>query len=143
MEWINEAGKVAGSISAILALLALILFKPIKAHIKGKQDKKRRELKQRYEMELEDRETAAEFRREMRDGMNACRRLTSITWPRDGARVPKKKCFARCTKAIGRKAAITCRSIMKKKYCDWTANPATRPPKAHKHRAFLFLSEND
>ena len=70
MEWINEAGKVAGSISAILALLALILFKPIKAHIKVKQDKKRRELKQRYEMELEDRETAAEFRREMRDGMN-------------------------------------------------------------------------
>ena len=30
MEWINEAGKIAGSISAILALLALILIKPIR-----------------------------------------------------------------------------------------------------------------
>lgn len=38
MEWINEAGKIAGSISAILALLALILIKPIRKSIKSRKD---------------------------------------------------------------------------------------------------------
>lgn len=32
-EIINDAGKIAGSISAIIALLTLVLWKPIRAHI--------------------------------------------------------------------------------------------------------------
>lgn len=32
-EWINSGGKIAGSISAILALLALVLINPIKRQI--------------------------------------------------------------------------------------------------------------
>ena len=34
MDWINNAGKLAGSISAVIALLTLVLFKPIKNAIK-------------------------------------------------------------------------------------------------------------
>lgn len=37
MEWINEAGKIAGSISAILALAALVLFKPIKSRMERRE----------------------------------------------------------------------------------------------------------
>lgn len=42
-EWINSGGKIAGSISAILALLALVLINPIKRQIaKRKAEKKQR-----------------------------------------------------------------------------------------------------
>ena len=42
MEQINEWGVIAGSISAILGLLALILFNPIKKRIQQKRDAKRK-----------------------------------------------------------------------------------------------------
>ena len=40
MDWINNAGKLAGSVSAILALLALVLFRPIKAAIQKRRAEK-------------------------------------------------------------------------------------------------------
>lgn len=41
MEQINELGKIAGSITAILGLLALILFNPIKCRVQARRDEKR------------------------------------------------------------------------------------------------------
>ena len=38
MDWINNAGKLAGSISAVIALLTLLLFKPIKNAIKKRRE---------------------------------------------------------------------------------------------------------
>lgn len=38
MDWINNAGKLAGSISAVIALLTLVLFKPIKNSIKKRRE---------------------------------------------------------------------------------------------------------
>ena len=38
MDWINNAGKLAGSISAVIALLTLVLFKPIKNPIKKRRE---------------------------------------------------------------------------------------------------------
>lgn len=46
-EWINSSGKIAGSISAILALLALVLINPIKRQIA----KRKAEQKQRAEFQ--------------------------------------------------------------------------------------------
>lgn len=40
MDWINNAGKLAGSVSAIIALLALVLFRPIKTAIQKRRDEK-------------------------------------------------------------------------------------------------------
>ena len=41
-EQINELGKIASSVSAIIALLALLLFNPIKKFIKRKRDERRK-----------------------------------------------------------------------------------------------------
>lgn len=38
MEWINKIGKVAGSISAILALAALVLVGPLRKRAKKRED---------------------------------------------------------------------------------------------------------
>ena len=38
MYWINNACKLAGSISAVIALLTLVLFKPIKNAIKKRRE---------------------------------------------------------------------------------------------------------
>lgn len=40
MDWINNAGKLAGSISAIIALLGLLLFKPMRAAAKKRREEK-------------------------------------------------------------------------------------------------------
>ena len=40
MEWIIEAGKVAGALSAIIALISLLLYKPV---IKPRLEKRRKE----------------------------------------------------------------------------------------------------
>lgn len=50
MDWINNAGKLAGSVSAILALIALVLLKPIKASVKKRQDEKTAQ--QRFQAEV-------------------------------------------------------------------------------------------
>lgn len=50
MERINELGKIAGSISAILALLALVLFNPIKRRIKARKEEKQEQASFRKEV---------------------------------------------------------------------------------------------
>lgn len=40
MDWINNAGKLAGSISAVIALLTLVLFRPIKTAAQKRRDEK-------------------------------------------------------------------------------------------------------
>ena len=50
MDWINNAGKLAGSVSAILALMALVLLKPIKAGVKKRRDEKTAQ--QRFQAEV-------------------------------------------------------------------------------------------
>lgn len=69
MEIINDAGKLAGSISAILALLALILFNPIKSKIQQKREEVRKAKEKRFAAEAEARDEAAAFREEMRAAM--------------------------------------------------------------------------
>jgi hypothetical protein len=69
MEQINEWGGVAGSISAILGLLALILFNPIKRYIQRKRDERKKAKEKRLREEQAAREDAAAFRKEMRAAM--------------------------------------------------------------------------
>ena len=69
MEIINDAGKLAGSISAILGLLALILFNPIKNKIRAKREELRKAKEKRFAAEAAAREEAAAFREEMRAAM--------------------------------------------------------------------------
>lgn len=67
MEQINEWGGIAGSISAILGLLALILFNPIKKRIQQKRDAKRKAKEEWLKTEKAAQEEAAAFRKEMRE----------------------------------------------------------------------------
>lgn len=69
MEQINEWGGVAGSISAILGLLALILFNPIKRYIQRKREERKKAKEKRLREEQAAREDAAAFRKEMRAAM--------------------------------------------------------------------------
>lgn len=69
MEQINEWGKAAGSISAILALLALILFNPIKRYIQRKREEHKKAKEKRLHEERAVREDEAAFRKEMRAAM--------------------------------------------------------------------------
>lgn len=50
MDWINNVGKAAGSISAILALLALALFRPIKTAVQKRRDEKAAQ--QKFQVEV-------------------------------------------------------------------------------------------
>lgn len=70
MEQINELGKVAGSISAILALLALILFNPIKRYIQQKREERRKAKEEHRKAERAAREEEAAFRKEMREALS-------------------------------------------------------------------------
>ena len=67
MEQINELGKVAGSLSAILGLLALLLFDPIKSHIKKKREERRKA-----------KEEDAAFRKEMREALSKINETLSL-----------------------------------------------------------------
>ena len=67
MEQISEWGGIAGSISAILGLLALILFNPIKKRIQQKRDAKRKAKEEWLKTEKAAQEEAAAFRKEMRE----------------------------------------------------------------------------
>lgn len=69
MQQINELGAVAGSISAILALLALILFNPIKRYIQRKREERKKLKEERLKAEQAARDDAAAFRKEMREAM--------------------------------------------------------------------------
>ena len=46
MQFLDNAGKVAGSISAILALLGLVFFTPVKKRIKARKAKKAEAVKE-------------------------------------------------------------------------------------------------
>ncbi|MBO5187250.1 MAG: hypothetical protein J6B91_09445 [Prevotella sp.] len=67
MEQINEFGKVAGSLSAILGLLALLLFNPIKNHVKKKREERRKA-----------QEEDAAFRKEMREALGKINETLSL-----------------------------------------------------------------
>lgn len=67
MEQINEFGKVAGSLSAILGLLALLLFNPIKSHVKKKREERRKA-----------QEEAAAFRKEIRETLGRINETLSL-----------------------------------------------------------------
>lgn len=69
MEQINELGRIAGSISAILALLALVLFNPIKRRIQQKREEHRKAKEKQLKAEQAARDDAAAFRKEMREAM--------------------------------------------------------------------------
>jgi len=67
MEQINEFGKVAGSLSAILGLLALLLFNPIKNRVKKKREERRKA-----------QEEDAAFRKEMREALGKINETLSL-----------------------------------------------------------------
>lgn len=69
MDTINDMGKLAGSISTILGLLALILFNPIKSKIQKKREEVRKAKEKRFAAEAAARDEAAAFREEMREAM--------------------------------------------------------------------------
>lgn len=69
MEQINEWGGIAGSLSAIFGLLALILFNPIKRYIQRKREEHKKLKEERLRAERAARDDAAAFRKEMRDAM--------------------------------------------------------------------------
>lgn len=66
---INDTGKLAASISAIIALLALVLFNPIKSRIQRKREALRKAKEERKKAEAAAREEAAAFRREVREAL--------------------------------------------------------------------------
>ena len=70
MNILDEAAKVAGSITTILALLALVCFNPIKNWIKAKREKKAKEKAAQKEADDKEREEAANFRKEVRQSIN-------------------------------------------------------------------------
>lgn len=69
MEQINEWGEIAGSISAFLGLLAIILFNPIKRYIQRKREEHKKLKEERLKEERAAREDEAAFRKEMRTAM--------------------------------------------------------------------------
>lgn len=69
MEQINEWGGIAGSISAILGLLAIVLFNPIKRYIQRKREERKKLKEERLKAERAAREDEAAFRKEMRAAM--------------------------------------------------------------------------
>lgn len=70
MEQINEWGGIAGSLSAIFGLLALILFNPIKRCIQRKREERKRLKEERLKAEKAAQEEAAAFRKEMREALS-------------------------------------------------------------------------
>ena len=70
MEQINEWGGIAGSISAIIGLLALILFNPIKRYVHRKREERRKAKNERLNEKKAAQEEAAAFRKEMREALS-------------------------------------------------------------------------
>lgn len=80
MEQINEWGSVAGSISAIIGLLALLLFNPLKRRIQQKRNERKKTKAERLKADQEAREDEASFRKEMRKAMSEINsRLATLT----------------------------------------------------------------
>lgn len=70
MDVLDKAGQVAGSITTILALLALVLFNPIKNWMKAKREKRSRESARQRAMDEQERKEAADFRDEIRKSIS-------------------------------------------------------------------------
>ena len=66
---VNDWGKLAGSITAILGLLALILINPIKRAVQKKKEQKQRETALRKEAERKAQEEVLAFRQEVRQSL--------------------------------------------------------------------------
>lgn len=66
---VNDWGKLAGSITAILGLLALILINPIKRAVQKKKEQKQRETALRKEAEQKAQEEVLAFRQEVRQSL--------------------------------------------------------------------------
>lgn len=80
MEQINEWGKIAGSVSAIIALMALLLFNPIKRYIKKKRDERKKAKEDSMKEDAKRRKDEATFRSEMREAMGRINStLTTLT----------------------------------------------------------------
>lgn len=67
---VNDWGKLAGSITAILGLLALILINPIKRAVQKKKEQKQRETALRKEAERKAQEEVLAFRQEVRQSLH-------------------------------------------------------------------------
>lgn len=53
MDLINEAGKIAGSVTAVLALISLIFFTPVKNRIHRRKKKREEEILERKKFQYE------------------------------------------------------------------------------------------
>lgn len=67
---VNDAGKLAGSISAIVGLAALLLVNPIRKAVKTRRDAAKREREARLAEERKARAEDAAFRQEMRTALS-------------------------------------------------------------------------
>lgn len=53
MDLINEAGRIAGSVTAVLALISLIFFTPVKNRIHRRKKKRAEEISERKKFQYE------------------------------------------------------------------------------------------
>lgn len=53
MDLINEAGRIAGSVTAVLALISLIFFTPVKNRIHRRKKKREEEISERKKFQYE------------------------------------------------------------------------------------------
>lgn len=53
MDLINEAGRIAGSVTAVLALISLIFFTPVKNRIRRRKKKREEEILERKKFQCE------------------------------------------------------------------------------------------
>ena len=79
-EQINSLGKIAGSLSAIIALLALLLVNPIKRYIQRKRQVRREAKEELRKEKAAAREAEVAFRTEVREGLGKINTtLTTLT----------------------------------------------------------------
>lgn len=57
MQWMLDAGELAGAVSAVLGLLGLLLIKPIRRRVQARRDARAREEREKLDFRAELRET--------------------------------------------------------------------------------------
>lgn len=57
MQWMLDAGELAGAVSAVLGLLGLLLIKPIRRRVQARKDARAREEREKLDFRAELRET--------------------------------------------------------------------------------------
>lgn len=65
VDWIDRAGKIAGSISTLVALLTLVLWKPVKGYAAKKKEQRRAEKMDASNFRDEVREMLKEIKRDL------------------------------------------------------------------------------